>query len=157
MTWSLLPPPGADPGGSQRDTVNPGEISYQDLLRLPFKDGGRSPAEGFDCWGLVKYVLERMGHTGVPEFAYDTALDASNVGALIARERAARATRTTADEIGALVVIRNHPKFVNHVGVIVAPGRFLHVLRQSGVVVDHAGRPPWVRRIQGFYRLKEHP
>ncbi|MBU1742720.1 MAG: C40 family peptidase, partial [Proteobacteria bacterium] len=76
---------------------------------------------------------------------------------LIARERAIRTTRTTADKIGALVVIRNHPRFVNHVGVIVEPQRFLHVLRNDGVVVDHARRPPWAKRIQGFYRLMTPP
>ncbi|MBU0517181.1 MAG: C40 family peptidase, partial [Proteobacteria bacterium] len=60
-------------------------MDYADLLRLPFKDGGRSPEEGFDCWGLVKYVLEAMGRTDVPDFAYGTALDASDIGGLIAR------------------------------------------------------------------------
>ena len=39
-------------------------ITINSLIGIPWKMGGRSPEEGFDCWGLLKYCyLELLGIT----------------------------------------------------------------------------------------------
>lgn len=126
-------------------------VEYHDLLRVPFADGGRTPETGFDCWGLVRFLLKRMGHD-VPEMPYSSAHNATEVEALIEAERWNRAQEVTDNDVGAVVVIRNAPRQVNHVGLIVEPGRFIHVLTNTGVVTERTDRPPWSRRIMGFYR-----
>jgi cell wall-associated NlpC family hydrolase len=123
-------------------------IVFEDILRVPFVDGGRSPATGFDCWGLVKFLLER--HTGrdVGEFSYRTVRDVRRVTAYIGRESTENATPATARDMGAVVLIRNHPKYVNHVGLIVQPGRFIHAIEGHGVCVESVRR--WKQKIEGF-------
>ena len=36
-------------------------IKLDDLIGLPFIDGGRDPSVGFDCWGLSTEVFRRYG------------------------------------------------------------------------------------------------
>ena len=124
-------------------------IKYDDVLRAPFVDGGRTPADGFDCFGLIRFLLERDGRPVADTF-YETALDAGNVAALIEHERRIRAKRATADDVGAVVLMRYDKTFVNHLGLIVEPRRFVHALKPYGVIVCSTDRPPWKSRIAGF-------
>ena len=39
----------------------------ESLVGIPYKDGGLSPEEGFDCWGLVRWVIRRGLGTVLPE------------------------------------------------------------------------------------------
>ena len=37
------------------------------LVGLPYKDGGLSPEEGFDCWGLTRWVVKQGLGVSLPE------------------------------------------------------------------------------------------
>ena len=39
----------------------------EELVGIPYKDGGLSPEEGMDCWGLVRWVIERGLRIKLPE------------------------------------------------------------------------------------------
>ncbi len=123
-------------------------IEYQDTLRVPFVDGGRSPTEGFDCWGLVKFLLERHLGRDLGEFSYRTVKDIRRIQAYIGHESTENALPATARDVGAVVLIRNHPKYVNHVGLIVQPGRFIHAIKGTGVCVESVRF--WKQKIAGF-------
>ena len=39
----------------------------QSLIGIPYKDGGASPEEGFDCYGLVRFVVREGLGISLPE------------------------------------------------------------------------------------------
>lgn len=53
-----------------------------------------------------------------------------------------------------LVAFQNRKGIVNHGGVVLGCGKFIHCCRE-GVLVDNYNRPNWKKRINGFYRLKD--
>ena len=50
------------------------------LIGIPWKKGGRTPQEGFDCWGLLKYFyLEYLGI----KIKYDYAITPGETGKIV--------------------------------------------------------------------------
>lgn len=45
-------------------------IDYDDLIGIPFINGGRDRNKGFDCYGLVMEVYRRCG-IALPEYTAD--------------------------------------------------------------------------------------
>jgi cell wall-associated NlpC family hydrolase len=105
--------------------------------------GGESPEGGFDCSGLVRYLLATFD-TRVPR----TAAQQARAGAAVARD-------TTRLRPGDLLTF-GRGKRTSHVGIYVGDGRFVHASSAAGRVVESRldRRPsrlikPWrgVRRI----------
>lgn len=91
------------------------------LVGSPYHFGGADTA-GFDCSGLVLYAHERVG-LAVPRTARE-------------QQRAAR--RVPLDRLapGDLVFFSLHHHGVDHVGIYVGSGRFVHAPR-AGVAVEY--------------------
>ncbi|MGV8942768.1 C40 family peptidase [Thermomonas sp.] len=85
------------------------------LLGTPYRWGGTSPDNGFDCSGLVGYVFRTIG------------IDLPRVSRAMADEGTPIADRNALTE-GDLVFFgrRGH---VDHVGIYVGDGKFLHAPR----------------------------
>ena len=83
------------------------------LLGTPFRWGGTSPEAGFDCSGLVGYVFRTALGMDLPRVSQDQA----KTGELIS-DRAALVA-------GDLVFFGRRGR-VDHVGIYVGEGRFLH-------------------------------
>jgi cell wall-associated NlpC family hydrolase len=124
-----------------------------DYIGKPFADHGRGP-QAFDCWGLVKHVLEeQLGLFGLPDFgdSYVTAVDRV-VPSLVASERAAwRQVREP--QCGDVVVMCRHGR-PSHVGVVVSENVMLHVERGTHACLEELDAPRLKGRIDGYYR---HP
>lgn len=87
------------------------------LLGTPYRWGGTSPERGFDCSGLVGYVFRHSLGIELPRISRDMA----NVGQLIRDPNALVE--------GDLVFFSRRGKHVDHVGIYIGNGQFVHAPR----------------------------
>lgn len=128
-------------------------IPVTDLIGRPFIDGGRGP-EDFDCWGLCLEVFRREG-VALRDYrlcCYDTEGFARNFQDALPGWRRHEWPDVPAP---AVVAIRFNTSVVNHVGVYIGDGRFLHTREKTGVLIERIDSPAWRRRIEGFYTSNE--
>ena len=102
-------------------------VAARHLLGIPYRWGGISPAEGFDCSGLVYYVYRRLG-VWLPR----TAAEQFAVGRSVGR----RALRP-----GDLVFFAG----LSHVGLYVGAGRMIDATHTGGHVSIQPLRNAWLR------------
>jgi cell wall-associated NlpC family hydrolase len=106
--------------------------------------GGQSPERGFDCSGLVRYVMASL-HVAVPR----TAAQQARYGSAVDRD-------TTRLRPGDLLTFGKGKRGVSHIGIYIGNGRFVHASSIAGRVIESdTARPrsplikPWrgVRRV----------
>lgn len=119
-----------------------------DLIGLPFIDGGRDPAVGLDCWGLSTEVFRRYG-ISLPDYKISCE-DASRIHSEVMTQRAGWRRCEQEIPVPALVVIR-FTVYCDHTGVYIGQGRFIHTRKGIGVNIDRIDSPAWANRIEGFY------
>jgi cell wall-associated NlpC family hydrolase len=114
------------------------------LLGTPYRWGGNSPDGGFDCSGLVGYVFRTALGIELPRVSRDMANDGEQV------ERAALTA-------GDLVFFSRRGKRVDHVGIYLGNGRFVHAPRTGkDVMVSELDTGYWshkflqARRVAGI-------
>lgn len=120
---------------------------------LPFEDMGRGP-DRFDCWGLVRAVLQERLGASLPALddRYGEDSDRADLAALVNSQRGPWRPLAEAD-VGegdcVLFRVAGHP---SHVGVVVARGWMLHSRPGTGSVLERWDGPRWRPRVCGFYR-----
>src|ERR1051325_1424469 len=102
-------------------------------LGTRYKLGGQSPEKGFDCSGLVQYVMSALS-LDVPR----TARLQANAGLAVKRD-------TSRLLPGDVLTFASGQKGVSHVGIYVGGGRFIHASSAAGQVIEspvdrHPGR-----------------
>lgn len=127
-------------------------VPYQDLIGKPFAWGARGP-EAFDCWGLVRFALARAGQV-VPDYPSNT-MGKENAVTMLKAMTEAHWLRAKDVQIGDVVTFRMNERFPTHVGLMIEPDRFLHILVDTHVVTERLSSPLWIRRQMGFYRYLE--
>lgn len=106
------------------------------LLGTPYRWGGVSPDSGFDCSGLVSYVFRTALGIELPRVSRDMAKIAN--GQTIDR---------SALTAGDLVFFGRTGKRIDHVGIYVGEGRFLHAPSTGkDVRVDSMNSGYWANR-----------
>ena len=113
-------------------------------LGTRYRTGGQAPEKGFDCSGLVKYVLAAL-NVGVPR----TARQQARVGLAIVRDTAQLLP-------GDLLTFAKSKKGVSHVGIYIGEGRYIHASSVAGKVIESAiDRPasPLIKIWRGARRL----
>lgn len=111
-------------------------------LGTRYRYGGASPSRGFDCSGLVYYLLSRHGIR-----APHSAAELFRMGKPIAR---------SALRPGDLVFFRNtaHRRGITHVGIYIGNGKFIHASSGRGrVTVSRLSDPYYAARYAGARRL----
>jgi cell wall-associated NlpC family hydrolase len=100
----------------------------QAQLGAPYVLGGASPANGFDCSGLVRWVLAQV-RLGSPRLAAQQARIGNPVG---------QALLSPGD-----LLTFGEPDSITHVGIYIGDGRFVHASSVAGrVIVSPVDRPP---------------
>lgn len=114
------------------------------LLGTPYRWGGTSPDSGFDCSGLVNYVFRTTLGIELPRVSREMASNGEKVD---------RAALTAGD----LVFFGRRGKRVDHVGIYLGDGQFVHAPRSGrDVTVSRldtgywAGRFLQARRVEGL-------
>ena len=110
------------------------------LLGTPYRWGGTSPEGGFDCSGLVGYVFRTIG------------IDLPRVSRSMANEGTAVVDRTALAE-GDLVFFGKRGR-VDHVGIYIGEGKFLHAPRTGrDVTVSSMDSGYWSQKYLQARRL----
>ena len=131
------------PRGDARAVAgSPGGVSHvlaiaRHQVGVRYRYGGRSPATGFDCSGLVYYSHHQVG-IAVPRTTRDQFRETRSVNRANLRP-------------GDLVFFRVDTPRVGHVGIYMGSGRFIHA-PSSGkrVAIEKMSNPYWkVRFLRG--------
>jgi cell wall-associated NlpC family hydrolase len=132
--WPVVEP--ADPA-----RANAVLIRAIGLVGTPYRYGGSRPEDGFDCSGLVNYVYRDMLDLELPRRSRDLA---EWSGPKLAPERLA-----TAD-----LVFFASGSSVDHVGIYIGEGRFVHAPSSGGTVrLDRLDGPYWRDHYAGSKRV----
>ncbi|ACC70108.1 C40 family peptidase [Paraburkholderia phymatum] len=119
------------------------EISIQamSLVGVPYRWGGNTPDSGFDCSGLVHYVVQRAASVNLPR----TTADMSSRGESIDPDEVAP---------GDLIFFNTTGRPHSHVGIYVGKLRFVNAPSTGGTVrLDYLTNPYWAKRFDGIRRV----
>lgn len=117
----------------------------------PYIPGGRGP-DGYDCWGLAMFVVEKITGQKIPDYGLDPneqKLNACFAGETIIGEWTKIKTLTP----GLIVAFQLfEPGKITHVGVTIGDGKLIQCLDKRGVTVESIRR--YQNIIEGFYKYK---
>jgi cell wall-associated NlpC family hydrolase len=122
-------------------------------IGIPFQDRGRTRA-GVDCWGLVLLAFGEVYGIALPAFErrYASTRDRVAVARLFYEEAiSARWRRVTLAEARLPDVLSMRLAGSGHVGLVLTPERFLHVLPGRETCVERL-HPLWAGRVEAVYR-----
>jgi cell wall-associated NlpC family hydrolase len=133
------------PPASANDAGREIVMQAMSLLGVPYRYGGRSPATGLDCSGLVYHAVAKA--TGI-------ALPPDTRGMSEAGEEVA----SDALQPGDLVFFNTLHRPYSHVGIYLGDRRFIHAPSRGGVVeIRSLDDRYWRRRYDGARRIEFMP
>ena len=120
-------------------------LNAMGFLGVPYKRGGNSFEQGFDCSGFVKAMYEQTIGLALPRRAV---------------EQAAATQPIDKSELqpGDLVFFNTLKSAFSHVGIYVGDNKFIHSPRTGSVVrVEDMGVKYWSSRFDGARRVETKP
>lgn len=133
--------------------------SITSYIGRPYK--GTNPA-GLDCWELVREVYQHCYGVTIPltyDIAGDAVLQVSR--ALLRQARNGELWEPLqTPQAPSVILLANHPdhpQLVNHCGIYIGNGCFLHARKATGSVIERISSPVWSPKIRGYYRWKGTP
>lgn len=110
------------------------------LLGTPYRFGGTTPNEGFDCSGYVAYVFQQAVGLPLPRRAKEQ----------IEIGKAVSSSLQPAD----IVYFKISGPNSWHIGIYIGKGKFIHAPSARGVVnIQDINLPYWKERFSGARRL----
>lgn len=138
----LLPSAAAPLVQNMRNRASDLVLSAMNFLGVPYKRGGNSADEGFDCSGFTRHIFENSLGLVLPRRADEQA-------------KAAGLQKVGREELkpGDLVFFNTLRRTFSHVGIYVGDGKFIHAPRTGTEVrVEDMREAYWARRFTGARR-----
>ncbi len=125
-----------------RDAASGLVMSAMNFLGVPYRRGGSSAEQGFDCSGFTRSVFENSLGLVLPRRADQQA-------------RQAGLLKVQKDDLrpGDLVFFNTLRRAFSHVGIYVGEGRFIHAPRAGAEVrIEDMRQAYWAKRFNGARR-----
>ena len=116
----------------------------QTHIGIPYRYGGASPADGFDCSGLIKYVFNQEG-LDVPRTSREQAAFSRNIPLISAQPG------------DILFFEMATKKGVSHAGIYVGNDRFIHAPKTGRTVSYASLNGYWLSRLSKVGRMQSEP
>lgn len=129
-------------------------IWWSDLVGLPYEDNARGPGR-FDCYGLVRHVLQRECGIDLPlHDGVDSRCEATVTSEMEAQEASGPFVEVVLPgPFDVVMMTRSITSCVyGHVGIMVSEKQVLHTWRRTGSCVMRIDDYRVAPRIMGFYR-----
>jgi len=127
-----------------RDVASELVLSAMNFLGVPYKRGGDSADDGFDCSGFTRHIFEMSLGLVLPRRVDD---QASASGLVRIRREELRP--------GDLVFFNTLRRTFSHVGIYIGEGKFIHAPRTgSEVRIEDMRQAYWDRRFTGARRAE---
>ncbi len=132
----------SEAGNQMQNQASELVVGAMAFLGVPYRRGGNSADNGFDCSGFVKAIYEQ------------------SIGLVLPRSAAQQAAATqTIDKSelrpGDLVFFNTMRRAFSHVGIYVGNGKFIHSPKPGAEVrVEDMGLAYWTRRYDGARRVQ---
>ena len=127
----------------------------RDLIGVPFVGGGRDPKKGLDCWGLLVIAAGRYGHV-VPNYEIDCH-DTERIEKQVLSDIGGW-EKIEEPEPGCVVLMNLDPEMpdaIQHFGVYIGGGRFLHTLKKTGSCRSSIHDRFWTNKVRGYLAWKQ--
>ena len=112
----------------------------QNLIGVPYRYGGSSPSEGFDCSGLVRYVYFHAVHLDLPRTARQLAA--------MPVKHVSKSSLSPGD-----LIFFGRFHHVTHIGIYIGDQRFVHAPSRRGAVrIGHLDESYWAAHYSGAKR-----
>lgn len=134
-----------DRAGAASDWASDLVIASMNFLGVPYKRGGQSVEQGFDCSGFTRHVFEASIGLVLPRRSSEQA-------------QAAGLKKVDRNELkpGDLVFFNTLRAAFSHVGIYVGDGKFIHAPRTGGQVrVEDMRVAYWTKRFNGARRAEQ--
>lgn len=118
---------------------------WNDLVGIEYREGGRTPAEGLDCYGVARLALERFGYQ-LPADYREAMLGAQAQARELPAGEAIRA--------GDVLEITGGEGFGLHLGVAIDGQRFIHATQLGGCRIDRIDLWQRAKKVQRVLRLE---
>lgn len=116
-------------------------IYAMSLAETPYRYGGSSPQNGFDCSGFVRYVFQKSLGWQLPR----TSIEISQVGEPLAEDQL---------RPGDLVFFNTQRHPFSHVGIYLGENRFVHAPKTGKAIsIANMRENYWRSRYNGARRI----
>jgi len=122
-------------------------IDYTKYLGIPFKWGGSSVKEGFDCYNLIRVVYKEYG-IDLPEYVVIN--DKQTIATMI-NESKQMFKKLDKPNPPCIVTFWIRPPLTTHIGVVIEENKFIHIMEKTSVSIEKLSAPEWSKRITGFF------
>ena len=112
-------------------------------IGVDYRYGGKSPATGFDCSGLVAHVYQEAWGIRLPPTS-------------VAQSRAGVPVSLAELQAGDLVFYDTLQRPFSHVGIYLGEGRFVHAPKTGAQVrIESLRSSYWAQRFNGARRIEQ--